>query len=168
MQKLTQFCTESDELRAKTLELCETRKRVLNPFQVTFTVDSTLKTDHCTNQGTQGTFQSSTITACQDLVQFLDNPDTTHSELSSSDYDSRQPTGFEPRPAVVEVQAASLPNANAVSCHSAYHSAAPELSTVPVPNIGNIGVSLQKDSQFYLYRNTLPKINLDTFDGDPT
>ena len=34
-------------------------------------------------------------------------------------------------------------------------------------SIGNIGVSQRNDSQFYLYRNALPKINLDTFDGDP-
>ena len=121
---------------AKALELCETRKRVLNPFQVTLTGDSTLKTDHCTNQGTQGTFQSYTITACQDPVQFLDNPDTTHSDLSNRNYYSRQSIGFQPRPAVVEDHAASLPNANAASFPSVYQSAAHELSTVPVPNIG--------------------------------
>ena len=79
VQKLTTFCIESDELRAKALELSETRKLVPNPFQVTFTGDSTLNADHCTNQGTQGTFQSYTTTSCQDPVQFLDNPDTTHS-----------------------------------------------------------------------------------------
>ena len=55
VQKLTTFCIESDELRAKAPELSETRKRVPNPFQVTFTGDSTLNADHCTNQGTQGT-----------------------------------------------------------------------------------------------------------------
>ena len=168
VQKLTTFCIESDELRAKALELSETRKRVPNPFQVTFTGDSTLNADHCTNQGTQGTFQSYTTTACQDPVQFLDNPDTTHSELSNRGDHSQQPTGFQPRPAVVEVHAASLPSANAASFSSAYQSAAPEIPTVSVPSIGNLGVSQRNDSQFYLYRNALPKINLDTFDGDPT
>ena len=92
VQKLTTFCIESDEMRAKALELSETRKRVPNPFQVTFTGDSTLNADHCTNQGTQGTFQSYTTTACQDSVQFLDNPDTTHSELSNRGDHSQQPT----------------------------------------------------------------------------
>ena len=162
------LCIQSDELRAKALELSETRKRVPNPFQVTFTGDSTLNADHCTNQGTQGTFQSYTTTACQEPVQFLDNPDTTHSELSHRGDHSQQPTGFQPRPAVVEVHAASLPSANAASFPSAYQSAAPEIPTVSVPSIGNIAVSQRNDSQFYLYRNALPKINLDTFDGDHT
>ena len=166
--KLTTFCIESDELRAKALELSETRKRVPNPFQVTFTGDSTLNGDHCTNQGTQGTFQSYTTTACQDPVQFLDNPDTTHSELSNRSDHFQQSTGFQTRSAVVEVHAASLPSANAASFSSAYQSAAHEIPTVSVPSNGNIGVSQRNDSQFYLYRNPLPKINLDTFDGDPT
>ena len=90
VQKLTTFCIESDELRAKALELNQTRKRVPNPFQVTFTRDSTLNADHCRNQGTQGTFQSCTTTACQDPVHFLDNPDTTYSELSNRGDHSQQ------------------------------------------------------------------------------
>ena len=165
VQNLTTFCID---LRAKALELSETRLRVPNPFQVTFTVDSTLNADHCTNQGTQGTFQSYTTTACQDPVQFLDNPDSTPSELSNKGDHSQQPTGFQPGPAVVEVHAASLPSANAAKFPSAYQSAAPEIPIVSVSSIGNIDVSQRNDSQFYLYRNALPKINVDTFDGDPT
>ena len=72
---------------------------------------------------------------------------------------------FQPRPAVVE---AALLSANAAIFPSAYQSAAPEIPAVSVPSIGNIGVSQRTDSQFYLYRNALPKINLDTFDGDLT
>ena len=127
-----------------------------------------MNSDHCTNQGTQGTFQSYTPTACQDPVQFLDNPDITHSELSNRGDHSQQSTGFQPRTAVAEVHAASLPSANAASFSSAYQPAAPEIPTVSVPSIGNIGVSQRNGSQFYLYRNALPKINLDTFDGNPT
>ena len=81
VQKLTTFGIESDELRAIALELCETRQRVPNPFHVTFTGDSTLNADHCTDQGTRGTFQSYPTTACQDPIHTLDNPDTAHSEL---------------------------------------------------------------------------------------
>ena len=159
---------ESDELRAKTPELSETRERVPKPFQILFTGDLTMNGDHCTNQGTQGTFQSYTTFACQDLVQFLDYPDTTHSELSNRVDLSKQPTGFQPRPAVVEVHAASLPSANPANVRSAYQSAAPEIPTVSVLSIGNIGVSQRNGSQLYLYRNALPTINLETFDGDPT
>ena len=155
VQKLTTFCIESDDLRAKALKLSETRKRVQNPIQVAFTGDSTLNADHCTYQGTQRTFQSYTTTACQDPVQFLDNPDTTP-ELSNRGDHSQQPTGFQPRPAVVEVHAASLPSANATSFPSAYQSAAPEILTVSVPSIGIIGVSQRNDPQFYLYRNASP------------
>ena len=97
-----------------------------------------MNADHCTNQGTQGTFQSYTTTACQDPVQFLDNPDTTHSELSNRGDHSQQPTGFQPRPAVVEVHAASLPSANAASFSSAFQSAAPEIPTVSVPSFGTL------------------------------
>ena len=93
-----------------------------------------------------GTFQSYTTTACQDPVQFLDNPDTTPSELSNRGDHSQQPTGFQHRPAVVEVHAASLPSANAASFSSAYQSAAPEIPTVSVPSIGNMGVSQRNDS----------------------
>ena len=82
VQKVTTFCIESHELNAEVLEFCKTRKRFPNPFQVTVTGDSTLKEDLCTNQGTQGTFQSYPAAACQDPVQFLDNTDTAHSELS--------------------------------------------------------------------------------------
>ena len=95
-----------------------------------------MNADHCTNQGTQGTFQSYTTTACQHPVQFLDNPDTTHSELSNRGDHSQQPTGFQPRPAVVEVHAASLPSANADRFPSAFQSATPEIPTVSVPSIG--------------------------------
>ena len=71
MPNSTTFCIESDEMRSKTLELSETRQRVPNQFQVTFTGDSTLNAYHCTNQGTQGTFKSKTTTACQDQFNFL-------------------------------------------------------------------------------------------------